>query len=116
LSAIMDFASFPFAEDENFQQGLANILANNKDLDPQEAELRARVFYFNRVTGSSLNVDQVRQSNKPAEPEFLTFTQLQELIESGRVDEIPNNKVISGELNSDAPSQSTTTLRKKPWE
>jgi len=112
------YTSYPFDADEQFQQGLADILARNKELDLNEAQLRARVFYFNRITGSSLDINQVRdyEASKKSESEFLTFAQLQELIESGRVDEIPNNKTISGELNADSPSQSTAPARKKPWE
>jgi hypothetical protein len=68
------------------------------------------------------------------EPRILTFADLQALIESGREDLIPNNKIIPDTLNvrlefglsfrffdgvflQDAPpSQSTAPVRKKPWE
>jgi hypothetical protein len=35
----------------------------------------------------------------PVEPQTLTFAQLQALIESGQLDQIPNNNKISEELN-----------------
>lgn len=41
-------------------------------------------------------------SGKPQgeeEPRVLTFTELKELIETGRLDQIPNNKVIPDALN-----------------
>lgn len=50
------------------------------------------------------------------EPRVLTFAELKELIESGRLDQIPNNKIIPNDLNEAPPSQSTTQTRKKPWE
>lgn len=62
----------------------------------------------------------------------LTFAELQELITTGRVDGIPNNKIIPGGLNvrcfpgissiiltviqEGQPSMSTAAVRKKPWE
>ncbi|KAK0498850.1 hypothetical protein EDD18DRAFT_1154080 [Armillaria luteobubalina] len=128
---LQQFLDYPFDSDENYQQGLAGILATN----PSNAVLlNTRVFYFNRLTGSSITVANVlahRQqstsvsesvpSSNPAgieSEEFraLTFAQLQELIEAGKLDEIPNNKTISGELNSSPPSQSAASTRQKPWE
>lgn len=68
---------------------------------------------------------------------MLSFAELKELIETGNVDKIPNNKIIPEGLNvmsfttalcatqfsftltmiQDAPpSQSTAPARKKPWE
>ncbi|KAK0220920.1 hypothetical protein EDD85DRAFT_862547 [Armillaria nabsnona] len=125
---LQQFLEYPFESDEAYQQGLAGILATN----PSNAVLlNTRVFYFNRLTGSSITVADVlayRQqstsvsesapsSNPTAEePRVLTFAQLQELIEAGKLDEIPNNKTISGELNSSPPSQSAVSTRRKPWE
>jgi hypothetical protein len=71
--------------------------------------------------------------NEEEEGVVLTFAQLQELITAGRVDCIPNNKIIRGGLNvrcslcvsyhliltaiqEGQPSMSTATVRKKPWE
>lgn len=113
------YAVWPFSTDPEFQQGLREILSRNTDLDPAEAELRARVFYFNHLTGHSIDVEQAREyeaAQKPKEPQIMTFSQIQELIESGKVDDIPNNKVISGELNTERPTESQAVPRKKPWE
>jgi len=71
----------------------------------------------------------------PEEPRVLSFQELKDLIESGRVDQIPNNKIIpekftvcvrgqksgleiltGSSLQEEPPSQSTATIRKKPWE
>ncbi|KAK0484653.1 hypothetical protein IW261DRAFT_1668341 [Armillaria novae-zelandiae] len=128
---LQQFLTYPFDSDENYQQGLAGILATN----PNNAVLlNTQVFYFNRLTGGSITVADVlayRQqstsvsesvpSSNPAaieseEPKVLTFAQLQELIEAGKLDGIPNNRTISGELNSSPPSQSATSTRRKPWE
>ncbi|KAK0194465.1 hypothetical protein F5146DRAFT_1035988 [Armillaria mellea] len=128
---LQQFFEYPFETDENYQQGLAGILSTN----PSNAVLlNTRVFYFNRLAGSSITVadvlayrpqstsvsESVPSSNPAAidseEPKVLTFAQLQELIEAGKLDEIPNNKTISGELNSSPPSQSATSTRRKPWE
>lgn len=38
-------------------------------------------------------------SPEPEEPRVLSFAELKELIESGRVDQIPNNKVIPEKLS-----------------
>ncbi|KAK0469072.1 uncharacterized protein EV420DRAFT_1492339 [Desarmillaria tabescens] len=130
---LQQFLEYPFETDETYQQGLAGILAT----DPSDAVLlNTRVFYFNRLTGSSITVADVLAyrerptpvsesaptSNPPStaseseEPKILTFAQLKELIEAGKLDEIPNNKTISGELNSAPPSQSAASVRRKPWE
>ncbi|KAK0205433.1 hypothetical protein DFS33DRAFT_1328288 [Desarmillaria ectypa] len=128
---VQQFLEYPFDDDQTYQQGLAGILATN----PSDAVLlNTQVFYFNRLTGSSITVadvlahheqsTSVSESAPPShatvsdseEPKILTFAQLQELIEAGKLDEIPNNKTISGELNSAPPSQSATSVRRKPWE
>jgi len=62
------------------------------------------------VTGKSLTEEEVRGSesssadshtadNAADSEDTLSFAQLQELITSGKVDQIPNNKVIPEELN-----------------
>ncbi|KAG6865603.1 hypothetical protein C0991_001027 [Blastosporella zonata] len=132
------YISYPFDSDETYQQGLASLIAGGTlggDLTTEEKEemmRRTRVFYFNRVTGNALSVEEVRvyessrnqpqpnddtgAANASEETRVLTFAELQELIESGKVDQIPNNKVISERLNDAPPSESTAPARKKPWE
>ncbi|KIM41385.1 hypothetical protein M413DRAFT_445404 [Hebeloma cylindrosporum] len=132
------YGSYPFDTDETYQQGLASILGGGK-LDPNSPEdlkeemvRRTRVFYFNRITGSTITMDEAReyelsllsstsQSTKGVvepneEDRVLTFAELKELIETGNVDKIPNNKIIPERLNDAPPSESTATARKKPWE
>jgi hypothetical protein len=68
--------------------------------------------YFTRITGSTITMDEAReyelssttQSTKGAaepndENRVLTFAELKELIETGNVDKIPNNKIIPERLN-----------------
>jgi len=65
-----------------------------------------------RITGSSLTVEDtlayeptcVCDINLPSdaprsEPRVLTFTELKDLIEQGKTDQIPNNRVIPDGLN-----------------
>jgi len=96
----------------------------------EETLLKAKVFYFNRVTGRCITIEQVKQhaqevstvsepaseSEGDSQPRILTFAELQDLIESGKADHIPNNKIISDELNKNPPSESKAVARKKPWE
>ncbi|KAJ7253015.1 hypothetical protein B0H12DRAFT_1117056 [Mycena haematopus] len=142
------YASYPFSSDEEYQNGLQSIiaagaLANDPPEDVREEILRrTRVFYFNRVTGHAISMDEAREfehaqrvtgddasnsalppaasglgdASADAEPVVLSFAQLQALIEAGRADQIPNNKIIPDELNDEAPSTSTAPVRKKPWE
>lgn len=77
-----------------------------------------------RITGSSITVDDVRESaraaqdptvtvgvessppltNSPAEePQVLSFAELKELIEQGKTDQIPNNRVIPNDLSVHTP-------------
>ncbi|KAJ6588273.1 hypothetical protein B0H19DRAFT_924471 [Mycena capillaripes] len=142
------YASYPFSTDEEYQNGLASILAGGAlDNDPpeeikEEILRRTRVFYFNRVTGRAITMDEAREfehahkldvgggalpaapepaaaamdSDAAAEPGVLSFAQLQALIEAGKADQIPNNKIIPDELNDAAPSMSAAPVRRKPWE
>ncbi|KAF5325326.1 hypothetical protein D9619_009805 [Psilocybe cf. subviscida] len=126
------YGSYPFDTDEAYQQGLASILSGpswgpNASQDAQEEIIRrTRVFYFNRVLGGSITIEQAREyeaslKSDPAsaatnENRVLSFAELKELIETGNVDKIPNNKVIPEGLNDAPPSQSTAPARKKPWE
>ncbi|KAG6884092.1 hypothetical protein C0993_001493 [Termitomyces sp. T159_Od127] len=145
-SPLESYIAYPFTSDEIYQQGLESLVAGGAIMDSLTAEekeetlRRIRVFYFNRATGNSLSVEEVRlyeTSNRAAqrfegenqrdegeatatkasdETRVLTFAELQDLIESGKVDQIPNNKRIPEGLNEAPPSQSSAPLRKKPWE
>jgi len=134
-TCIQAYGAYPFSSDETYQQGLASILAGgtlngNWQSEVEELERRTRVFYFNKITGSSITANEARgyelslsastvaQQDPPAtdETRVLTFAELKELIESGNVDKIPNNKIIPEKLNDALPSQSTAPTKKKPWE
>jgi len=70
---------------------------------------------FTRITGSTITMDEAREyelsllssttqstegSTEPNdENRVLTFAELTELIETGNVDKIPNNKIIPERLN-----------------
>lgn len=110
----------------------------------EEILRRTRVFYFNKTSGNSITLDEAReydqhsqkgsiattpaaivaplptslsdQTRNEEETRVLSFAELKELIEAGRLDQIPNNKVIPNDLNEAYPSSSTTPTRKKPWE
>lgn len=141
-AALRSFFTFPFSSDEVYQQGLADLLAHGAlsgktDAERVEAILRTQLFYFNRVTGQNLTVEDVRShqnavdsqnltvpmdlsppsSNaEDGETRLLTFAELTMLIEQGKTDDIPNNKVIPDTLNDAPPSASIALVRKKPWE
>ncbi|KAJ7507154.1 hypothetical protein B0H11DRAFT_193103 [Mycena galericulata] len=145
------YASYPFNSDEEYQNGLASIIAGGAlDNDPpedikEEILVRTRVFYFNRVTGNAITMDEAREyehSHKAAdgaladplvaqasasveqptspvgdrEPVVLSFAQLKALIEAGKEHLIPNNKIIPDALNDAVPSASAAPVRRKPWE
>ncbi|KZT01343.1 uncharacterized protein LAESUDRAFT_664186 [Laetiporus sulphureus 93-53] len=139
------FFTYPFAEDAGFQEGLKHIIADGVfEANPDEVKTdilrRSKVFYFNRVTGSFTTVDDVLQREQELassmqtpsaqhlqpsapkttedanEPRTLTFAELKLLIEQGKTDQIPNNRLIPDKLNEAQPSHSTTNARKKPWE
>ncbi|KAJ7130311.1 hypothetical protein C8R44DRAFT_775308 [Mycena epipterygia] len=149
ISPLQQYASYPFSSDDEYQNGLASIIAggaldNNPPEDIREEILRrTRVFYFNRVTGNAITMDEAREYEQSqmkhrdsalaaedpspgsltgdtilgdAEPVVLSFAQLQALIEAGKADQIPNNKIIPEDLNDAAPSASAAAVRKKPWE
>lgn len=107
---------------------------------------RSQVYYFNRITGHAITVDDIlaieqtvgdsaspargaasmptydtqlaqeTRSRVESESRTLTFSELKILIEQGRIDQIPNNRLIPNEINQAAPSESKATARKKPWE
>ena len=77
-----------------------------------------RMICCPRITGNSITIDEARDyergdegqpsasaSNSAADDEtrVLTFAELKELIESGKVDQIPNNKVIPEKINVRMP-------------
>ncbi|KAJ8481809.1 hypothetical protein ONZ51_g5735 [Trametes cubensis] len=144
-SVLERFESYPFATDAEYQEGLSGILSSGVLEGKSEEEkadifLRSEVFYFNRRTGSSISMEEARiarkrkalgeQSNpvvppsasqssngdSAPEPQMLSLAQLKALIEQGRTDEIPNNKIIPNVLSTEAPSESKAAPRKKPWE
>jgi len=98
--------------------------------------MRTELFYFKRITGHSLTVEDVyKPIPTPAvdESHTLTFAELKDLIEQDKTDQIPNNRHIPEAINvnlsflsilftfyrfnQDAPpSESTVPSRKKPWE
>jgi len=131
------FRTFSFSTDQEYQTGLQGILASDtfKDKSDEEKEntLRmSRVFYFNKVTGNSitpgdaLNFESPVDSDNLAEQQHrqaagdgartLTFIELKALIEQGKTDSVPNNRLIPNILNDAPPSENTTHIRKKPWE
>ncbi|KAF9523814.1 hypothetical protein CPB83DRAFT_723735, partial [Crepidotus variabilis] len=127
-----DFLAYRFDTDEAFQQGLSSILGaraveiNSPDEFEAEMILRAKIFYFNKTTGRNIDMNEVKDlvdkgaihqaSVKNDDTRVLTFAELRELIESGKTDQIPNNKVIPDRLNALEPSQTKAIPRKKPWE
>ncbi|EIW80023.1 hypothetical protein CONPUDRAFT_166644 [Coniophora puteana RWD-64-598 SS2] len=77
-------------------------------------------------TGSEASAQQVGsephqhqggpEGRDTGEERALTFAELKALIEEGKTDGIPNNKVIPDVIHEGAPSQSSAPVRKKPWE
>ncbi|KZP22220.1 hypothetical protein FIBSPDRAFT_953063 [Athelia psychrophila] len=127
---IQVFRSYPFSTDEGFQEGLASILMSgvlaDKTEDEKELILKtAEVFYFNRQDiptvepspdmGSSVS-EHVVLTSTGEESRTLTFSELKDLIEQGKTDDIPNNKIIPEAINDAPPSESVAPARKKPWE
>ncbi|KAL0579929.1 hypothetical protein V5O48_002100 [Marasmius crinis-equi] len=130
------------------KQGLDDIISrSSQDVNQEEIARKAKLFYFNRIAGSALTLEEIEayergapvaeaaSSNEVAagqtngasassdpkektaeDSEVLTLAQIKELIETGRTDELPNNKVIPGGLNEQPPTQSVAPSRKKPWE
>ncbi|KAI9569334.1 hypothetical protein HD554DRAFT_2171489 [Boletus coccyginus] len=137
------FHTFPFSSDEAFQQGLSGILAHEStsqipDNERSELILKTKIFYFNRVTGHNISLEDIHQARCTAdlnrfhaqsgnefrtssgaehgEMRTLTFAELKSLIEQGKTDDIPNCNIIPDTLNDGVPSESTVPLRRKPWE
>ncbi|KZT22946.1 hypothetical protein NEOLEDRAFT_1157537 [Neolentinus lepideus HHB14362 ss-1] len=62
--AVRMFLSYPFAEDQTYQQGLASILSSGslegKSEEEQENLLRrSQIYYFNRIAQTSITLDDV---------------------------------------------------------
>jgi len=132
------FRSFPFVTDQEYQMGLQSILSsnafNNKPDTEKENTLRlSRVFYFNKTTGNSITLEDALSFESPTglvdsnrltgqqqqageEVGILTFAELKVLIEQGKTEGIPNNRLIPNTLNDAPPSENTGHIRKKPWE
>ncbi|KAF9260753.1 hypothetical protein L218DRAFT_1079216 [Marasmius fiardii PR-910] len=144
-SQLLRYANYAFDSDAAFKQGLGDIISRSPaGVDRNEIERRAKVFYFNRISSGSLTIEEVKgyeetlslteegaessretvQAENPSSSsstqteatEALTLAQIKELIETGRTDELPNNKIIPGGLNEATPSHSAAPSRKKPWE
>lgn len=107
------------------KQGLADLLARDvlsgrSEVEKAEIILQMQLFYFNRLSGLDLTAEDVRSHqdlvhpqnftetmNLPPSPSNhqdhdtrpLTFAELKTLIEQGKTDNIPNNKVILDTLN-----------------
>ncbi|KIK96181.1 hypothetical protein PAXRUDRAFT_826232 [Paxillus rubicundulus Ve08.2h10] len=141
-AVLNQFYSYPFSSDEVFQQGLSGILAHtsmNEVLGTERSDLilKTQVFYFNRATGHNLNLEDLQahytadldrslprgnqytrasSETQHGEAPNLTFAELKSMIEQGKTDNIPNNKIIPDTLNDAAPTRSNAPVRKKPWE
>ncbi|KAG5637210.1 hypothetical protein H0H81_005373 [Sphagnurus paluster] len=140
LNPLERFAAYQFDSDETYQQGLASLIdggAFSGNPTPENKE-ECRLLKLSRcsVTGNDITSEQVLayelSLRKPSdvalsestsifashshEARNLTLAELQEMIETGRVDQIPNNKVIPERFNDAPPSHSIAPARKKPWE
>jgi len=143
--ALTAFRQYDFDSDQAFGAGLRTILESmppeTDQPSRQRAELAAKVFYFNRVTGSNVEVGDVSQpENLPDDPTIAadsasaalssrttiqpeddapyppSFARLAELITSNQTDLIPNNELIPDRVEEGAGSASTQEARRKPWE
>ncbi|PCH37547.1 hypothetical protein WOLCODRAFT_128568 [Wolfiporia cocos MD-104 SS10] len=139
------FLQHDFAEDATYQEGLAGIIASGAlegKSEEEKADIvrRSELFYFNRKYGYSISLEDARARQcasalelsaeesqptpslssippaPPEEPRTLTFAELKVLIEQGKTDQIPNNRIIPNELNKSPPSTSAASVRRKPWE
>jgi len=102
------------------------------DEEKENALRMSRVFYFNKVTGNSitpgdaLNFESIVDGDDLTEQQprqaagdcarTLTFSELKALIEQGKTENVPNNRLIPNILNDAPPSENATQIRKKPWE
>ena len=59
----------------------------------------AREYEHSRQAPATSQASSEPSLSNEGETRILTFTELKELIESGKMDQIPNNKVISEALN-----------------
>ncbi|KAI0088308.1 hypothetical protein BDY19DRAFT_994216 [Irpex rosettiformis] len=144
--ALEQFKMHDFDADESYQGGLRGMISSGALEGKTENEknawlLQTRVFYFNHMNNAGLTIEEAvtatavgEENNGPSnatpssdersstipkpdnEPRTLSFAELKELIEQGKTDQIPNNRVIPNELSTELPSESKATVRKKPWE
>ncbi|KAI0826085.1 hypothetical protein BC629DRAFT_1586932 [Irpex lacteus] len=122
----------------------SGVLEGKTEAEKKTWLLQTRVFYYNHVNNTGLTIEEVQAagannatasehsdtSNAPSslqeptssipdskvEPRTLSFAELKELIEQGKTDQIPNNRVIPHDLSDATPSESKAAVRKKPWE
>ncbi|KAF8581828.1 hypothetical protein K439DRAFT_199622 [Ramaria rubella] len=128
------------------QEGLRSIVSSAHGKSPEELENiigQAKVFYFSRTTGQELiweNYVEWKNSRPSPFPDTpavlpgeeaasialqieqrtisapLSFQQITDLIKTGQTHLIPNNRVVPEALHTEAPSESRTAARRKPWE
>jgi hypothetical protein len=95
-------------------------MSGKTDVEKAETILRTQLFYFNRMAGQNLAIEDVRShqntvnsqnitvttdlsplssNSGTGEARLLTFAELTMLIKQGKTDDIPNNKFIPETLN-----------------
>jgi len=101
--AVRQFREYDFDNDEEFREGLKEILGlveGKEEAEKEEIVGRAKVFYFSRKANVSITWEDVKRDDDidapadNADETPLTFAQLSELIQSGQTHLIPNNKEI----------------------
>jgi len=92
------------------------LLGGKNDADKALIVRQSEVFYFNRITGHSITVEDTHRYEQSLcastatdmtatsgltsdEPRVLTFMEIKDLIEQDRTDQIPNNKHIPDTVN-----------------
>ncbi|KAN0094857.1 hypothetical protein V8E55_003144 [Tylopilus felleus] len=93
----------------------ASVTGHNLSLEDVQDGYTADLNRF-PVPQSGNEFSQTCSGAEREEMRVLTFAELKSLIEQGKTDDIPNNKLIPNVLNDGAPSESTAQLRRKPWE
>jgi len=64
-SLVQHFLAYPFTTDQVYQQGLSailtdDVLAGKSDAEKAELRRRAELFYFNRIFGISLTLEDIQ--------------------------------------------------------
>ncbi|ORE13446.1 hypothetical protein CU097_008778 [Rhizopus azygosporus] len=118
------FESYDFDNDEQFQLGIASLLASNQD-NKDQLILKAKLFYYSKFF-TPIQYDEYmkwKDENKKGlnlntentdKPIRFTFQEIVDMIEKGI--EIPGIKQIPNTLNDGTPSQPQMKARPKPWE